>query len=101
MDVCTGRLTFCGVHEHSPFGGDVVMAAPKGTWARVVEEPRNAIIGCAHPPGAPLSEVAPAEADGTSRTPIREALEQLQVEGLVEIRRGSAPSCAAPRRARW
>ena len=37
-------------------------------------------------PGAPLSEVTLAETFGVSRTPVREALKQLQTEGLIEIR---------------
>ncbi|MBV8992548.1 MAG: GntR family transcriptional regulator [Pseudonocardiales bacterium] len=37
-------------------------------------------------PGVPLSEVRLAEHFDVSRTPVREALKQLQVEGLVEIR---------------
>jgi len=36
--------------------------------------------------GAPLSEIALAEEFGVSRTPVREALKQLQTEGLVTIR---------------
>jgi len=40
--------------------------------------------GCA--PGTALSEVRLAEHFDVSRTPVREALKQLQVEGLVEIR---------------
>lgn len=39
-----------------------------------------------HAPGVPLSEVRLAEYFDVSRTPVREALKQLQVEGLVEIR---------------
>jgi DNA-binding GntR family transcriptional regulator len=54
--------------------------------ARVTERLREAIIHGTYAPGAALSEVALAEAFRTSRTPIREALKQLQVEGLVEIR---------------
>ena len=60
--------------------------SPKGAQARVVEELRQAIISGLHSPGDPLSEVALAGAYGASRTPVREALKQLQVEGLVEIR---------------
>lgn len=59
---------------------------PAGTRARVLIELRNAIIEGVYSPGAPLSEGALAEIHGASRTPIREALKQLQVEGLVEIR---------------
>jgi DNA-binding GntR family transcriptional regulator len=36
--------------------------------------------------GAALSEITLAEEFGVSRTPVREALKQLQTEGLVEIR---------------
>jgi DNA-binding GntR family transcriptional regulator len=54
--------------------------------ARVAERLREAIIRGEYRPGTALSEVALAEAFRTSRTPIREALKQLQVEGLVEVR---------------
>jgi DNA-binding GntR family transcriptional regulator len=47
---------------------------------------REAIISGRFAPGTSLSEVALAEAYAVSRTPVREALKQLQVEGLVEIR---------------
>jgi DNA-binding GntR family transcriptional regulator len=46
---------------------------------------RQAIITSEYPPGTSLSEGALAEAYGTSRTPVREALQQLQTEGLVEV----------------
>jgi DNA-binding GntR family transcriptional regulator len=54
--------------------------------ARVAERLREAIIRGDYAPGTALSEVTLADAFRTSRTPIREALKQLQVEGLVEIR---------------
>jgi DNA-binding GntR family transcriptional regulator len=54
--------------------------------SRVAERLREAIIRGDYAPGTALSEVALADAFRTSRTPIREALKQLQVEGLVEIR---------------
>ncbi|GGX01123.1 GntR family transcriptional regulator [Streptomyces lomondensis] len=54
--------------------------------ARVIAEMRRRIIKGDIDPGAPLSELALAEEFGVSRTPVREALKQLQTEGLVEIR---------------
>ncbi|MDP3890320.1 GntR family transcriptional regulator [Nocardioides sp.] len=53
---------------------------------RVIAEMRTRIIGGQMEPGASLSEIALAEEFGVSRTPVREALKQLQTEGLVEIR---------------
>lgn len=54
--------------------------------ARVIAEMRRRIIKGDIEPGAPLSELALTEEFGVSRTPVREALKQLQTEGLVEIR---------------
>jgi DNA-binding GntR family transcriptional regulator len=42
-------------------------------------------------PGAELSQVGLAEAIGVSTTPLREALRQLEAEGLVESRRNRRP----------
>jgi DNA-binding GntR family transcriptional regulator len=47
---------------------------------------REMVLDDAFPPGTSLSEVRLADHFKVSRTPIREALKQLQVEGLVEIR---------------
>jgi DNA-binding GntR family transcriptional regulator len=47
---------------------------------------RDLVLGDDYAPGAALSEVRLAEHFDVSRTPVREALKQLQVEGLVEIR---------------
>jgi DNA-binding GntR family transcriptional regulator len=54
--------------------------------ARVIADMRRRIIRGDIQPGEPLSELALAEEFGVSRTPVREALKQLQTEGLVEIR---------------
>lgn len=54
--------------------------------ARVISEMRRRIISGELAPGESLSEIALAEQFGVSRTPVREALKQLQTEGLVEIR---------------
>jgi DNA-binding GntR family transcriptional regulator len=53
---------------------------------RVIAEMRRQIISGELEPGVSLSEIALAESFGVSRTPVREALKQLQTEGLVEIR---------------
>jgi DNA-binding GntR family transcriptional regulator len=53
---------------------------------RVIAEMRRRIISGEIEPAASLSELALAEEFGVSRTPVREALKQLQTEGLVEIR---------------
>ncbi|MEV6700358.1 GntR family transcriptional regulator [Streptomyces sp. NPDC051453] len=54
--------------------------------AQVADELRQMIISGELPPRSSLSEMALSETFGVSRTPIREALKQLQTEGLVEIR---------------
>ncbi len=54
--------------------------------ARVVAELRCLIVSAELTPGTPISEGALAESFGVSRTPVREALKQLQSEGLVETR---------------
>lgn len=52
----------------------------------LLDKVRSLILGGDFPPGAPVSEVFLAQEFDVSRTPIREALKQLQHEGLVEIR---------------
>jgi DNA-binding GntR family transcriptional regulator len=47
-------------------------------------------------PGDPLSEARISKALGISRTPVREALQQLASEGLVQIIPGRAITIAAP-----
>lgn len=47
---------------------------------------RELVLSDGYAPGTALSEVRLAELFDVSRTPVREALKQLQVEGLVEIR---------------
>jgi DNA-binding GntR family transcriptional regulator len=47
-------------------------------------------------PGEPLSETRISKALGISRTPVREALQQLAQEGLVQIIPGRAITTAAP-----
>jgi DNA-binding GntR family transcriptional regulator len=52
---------------------------------RLIDELRRMIISGELRPRTRLSEYALAGSFGVSRTPVREALKQLQVEGLVEI----------------
>lgn len=47
---------------------------------------RELVLSGDYQPDVPLSEVRLADHFQVSRTPVREALKQLQVEGLVEIR---------------
>lgn len=75
-----------------------MMAGPTGAQVRVLDALRTAIIAGQHPPGAPLSEVGLAETHGVSRTPVREALKQLQIEGLVEVRPRVGTFVRAPSR---
>jgi DNA-binding GntR family transcriptional regulator len=66
--------------------------------ARVAEELRQMIISGELPPRSGLSEMALSETFGVSRTPIREALKQLQIEGLVEVRPRVGTFVAVPSR---
>jgi DNA-binding GntR family transcriptional regulator len=65
---------------------------------QVATEIRGMIISGELSPGVVLSEVTLAETFGVSRTPVREALKQLQTEGLVEIRPRVGTFVAKPSR---
>lgn len=52
---------------------------------RVYQTIRNEILSGDYEQGAELAEIALGERLGVSRTPVREALRQLALEGLVEI----------------
>jgi len=60
--------------------------APKSLSQRVLLRLRQAIIDGEFALGAPISEEMVAQSFGVSRTPVREALNQLQAQGLVVIR---------------
>lgn len=75
------------------------LSVPSGSiQARVISEMRRRIITGEAASGALLSELALAEEFGVSRTPVREALKQLQTEGLVEVRPRVGTFVAAPSR---
>ena len=56
----------------------------------------DGIINAGLKPGEPLSETRISKALGISRTPVREALQQLEKEGLVQVIPGRAVTVAAP-----
>ena len=56
--------------------------------AAIYTELRDRICLLRYPPGAMLSENALAEEFGVSRTPIRQALQRLEFDGLVVSQRG-------------
>ncbi len=60
------------------------------------ERLRDAIRHADLNPGDPLSETRISKALGISRTPVREALQQLAQEGMVQIIPGRAITIAAP-----
>jgi DNA-binding GntR family transcriptional regulator len=74
------------------------VAPPSGAQARVLDGVRRAIIEGAYQPGQPLSEVVLAAQYEVSRTPVREALKQLQIEGLIEVRPRVGTFVRAPSR---
>ena len=59
-----------------------------------LEELRSLIVIGELAPGSELSQVALARRLGVSTTPLREALRQLEAEGLVESRRNRSPRIA-------
>lgn len=59
------------------------------------ERLRDAIINAGLSPGEPLSETRISKALGISRTPVREALQQLAKEGLVQVIPGRAVTVAS------
>jgi DNA-binding GntR family transcriptional regulator len=66
--------------------GQEIGSGPYTPLAHVVtEELRSAIFEGRLPPGAPIRQEAVARELGTSRIPVREALRQLEGEGLVTI----------------
>ncbi|MFJ5700275.1 GntR family transcriptional regulator [Arthrobacter sp. NPDC093139] len=57
-----------------------------GNQLSLLDKLRKLVLSGEYPPGAPLPELFLAEEFDVSRTPVREALKQLENEGLVEIR---------------
>ncbi len=66
--------------------------------SRVISEVRRQIIAGEVEPGGLISELALSDQFGVSRTPVREALKQLQTEGLIKIQPRVGTFVAAPSR---
>ncbi len=66
-------------------------AAPDTEAQRVYRSLKRDILAAAFSPGQPLAETALSQRYGASRTPLREALQRLNADGLVRIepRRGA------------
>lgn len=71
-----------------------VNASPALVRQQVVERLRNAIIECHFEPGGKLVERELCEMMGVSRTSLREALRQLEAEGLISIIPHQGPQVA-------
>ena len=70
---------------------DIDIEQPEALWQRVVYAIRRAIVIGELEPGAHIKEPALAQRLGVSRLPVREAIAQLEREGLVRVepRRGA------------
>ena len=65
---------------------DTLLSVEAAERNGLLEKIRRLVLGGDFPPGAVLPEAFLAQEFDVSRTPVREALKQLQNEGLVEIR---------------
>lgn len=64
---------------------DAWETAPASLQGRVFEEIERAILSGEYKPGEGLTELRLSTELGVSRTPVREALRQLELEGLIRI----------------
>jgi DNA-binding GntR family transcriptional regulator len=60
-------------------------ARPEAAWLQAYDRLREQIVTCELSPGERLSEAGLAKMLGLSRTPVREALIRLHVEGVVKV----------------
>jgi DNA-binding GntR family transcriptional regulator len=80
------RDTYHGANGNQQHLRSGTTAGPEQKDGGLLPRLRDLVLGGDYAPGTALSEVRLAELFDVSRTPVREALKQLQVEGLVEIR---------------
>ena len=57
----------------------------RGLKQRIYDDLKDKLIHCVYKPGSELNELILTEQYGVSRTPIREAISQLEVEGYVKV----------------
>jgi len=69
--------------DQLPAPGAVVFDRSRKASEQMYEWLRDAILRLEYPPGSTLSEVELGGLTGLSRTPVREALKRLEIEGLV------------------
>jgi DNA-binding GntR family transcriptional regulator len=79
------------LNSHSPMGVADLQLAPQALYQQVAEKLREQIFARTLEPGAWIDEQKLTVEYGISRTPLREALKVLAVEGLVtmKVRRGA------------
>ena len=65
--------------------GNMSYAVPPTRTAAVVRQLRNEIVTGELPPGTLIKDAELAARLGVSITPVREAIAQLSVEGLIDI----------------
>lgn len=65
---------------------ELVLSVESAERENLLDKIRGLVLGGEFPPGAVVPEAFLAQEFAVSRTPVREALKQLQHEGLVEIR---------------
>ncbi len=73
------------------------LASREPTWKGVYRNLRLAILNLAIAPDTRLNEVKLAEALGVSRTPLREALARLEMDGLIGAAKGGGYIVTDPR----
>jgi DNA-binding GntR family transcriptional regulator len=87
----TDSRTLAGRNAHAATGDGGAMLSPRALYQDVAERLREKIFSRQLEPGAWIDELKLAGEWGISRTPLREALKVLAVEGLVtmKVRRGA------------
>src|SRR6476646_4382763 len=82
----TWRSVTMLVMDDTAVADDLLVSPSPADDVALLTRLRELVLGGEYGPGTSLSEVKLAQYFDVSRTPVREALKQLQIEGLVEIR---------------